>query len=188
MSIPRYAFPVRTAVPISRGLRWCMDGLRLWRLAPFKLFVLCLVPLLVEGALQLIPWAGVTLSKVVVPLLLFGILLGLDGRARGQRMRWACILDGFRRRPFVPVLAFAAFYGLSVFAIQQFAAWLIYGSPAVDAVWLGHAMAHRALHSPSAHAGRFPSVENMASCCAVAGGCSRICVHTCSPWDVARRE
>jgi hypothetical protein len=149
MSIPQDAFPVRTEVPIGRGLRWCTDGLRLWRLAPFKLFILCLVQLLIEAVLQLIPWAGVTLSKIVVPLLLFGMLLGLDGCARGQRMRWSCILDGFRQRPFVPVLGFAAFYGLSVFAVQQATAWLVYGWPAVDAVWLGHAMAHRAIMTPA---------------------------------------
>lgn len=141
--------PAATNLPASRGLRWCLDGLRLWRRAPLKLFLLCLAQLLAEALLQLIPWVGVTLSKLVVPLLLMGILLGLDEQARGGRMRWACLLDGLRRRPFAPVLALAALWGLGVFAVQQGVAWLVYGWPAVDAVWLGHAMAHRALMTPT---------------------------------------
>ncbi|MDO1528883.1 hypothetical protein QMK61_08605 [Fulvimonas sp. R45] len=141
--------PATTPLPASRGLRWCLDGLRLWRRVPLRLFLLCFAQLLAETLLQLIPWVGVTLSKLVVPVLLMGILLGLDEQARGGRMRWACLLDGLRRRPFAPVLALAASWGLGVFAVQQGVAWLAYGWPAVDAVWLGHAMAHRALMTPT---------------------------------------
>lgn len=133
------------ALPARRALHWCLDGLRLWRRAPFKLFVLCALQLLVESLLQLIPWIGVTLSKLVVPVLLMGILLGLDELARGGRLRWSCLLDGVRRRPLPTVLALAAMWGLGVFAVQQVVAWLVYGWPAVDAVLLGHAADHRAL-------------------------------------------
>lgn len=145
MSAVSDSLPVDATLPASRGLRWCIDGLRLWRRAPFKLFLLCLVQLLAEALLQLIPWVGVTLSKLVVPMLLLGILLGLDELARDGRLRWSCLLDGVRRRRFLPVLALAAIWGLGVFAVQQAVAWAVYGWPAVDAVWLGHAMAHRAL-------------------------------------------
>lgn len=140
---------VVTARPASRALRWCLDGLRLWRRAPFRLFLLCLAQLLAEALLQLVPWVGVTLSKLVVPMLLLGILLGLDELARGGRLRWSCLLDGVRRRPFPPVLALAALWGVGVFALQQAVAWLVYGWPAVDAVWLGHAAAHRELMTPA---------------------------------------
>lgn len=137
--------PVAAALPASRGLRWCLDGLRLWRRVPLRLFLLCFAQLLVETLLQLIPWVGVTLSKLAVPVLLMGILLGLDEQARSGRMRWSCLLDGLRHRPFMPVLALAALWGLGVFALQQAVAWLVYGWPALDAVWLGHVMAHREL-------------------------------------------
>jgi hypothetical protein len=137
------------AWPAGRALHWCLGGLRLWRRAPFRLFLLCLAQLLAEALLQLIPWAGVTLSKLVVPMLLLGILLGLDELARGGRLRWSCLLDGVRRRPFLPVLALATLWGLGVFAVQQGVAWLVYGWPAVDAVWLGHAMVHRTLMTPA---------------------------------------
>ncbi|MBD8872640.1 hypothetical protein [Rhodanobacter sp. DHB23] len=112
---------------------------------PLRLFLLCFAQLLVETLLQLIPWVGVTLSKLAVPVLLMGILLGLDEQARGGRLRWSSLLDGLRHRPFMPVLALAALWGLGVFAVQQAVAWLVYGWPAVDAAWLGHAMAHREL-------------------------------------------
>ena len=137
------------AWPASRALRWCLDGLRLWRRAPFRLFLLCLAQLLAEALLQLVPWVGVTLSKLMVPVLLLGILLGLDELAQGGRLRWSCLLDGVRRRPLLSVLAMAVLWGLDVFALQQAVAWLVYGWPAVDAVWLGHAVAHPALMTPA---------------------------------------
>ena len=144
------AMPTPTAsLPAGRGLRWCVDGLRLWRRAPFKLLLLCLVQLLAEMVLQLIPWVGVTLSKLVVPILLMGILLGLDELARGGTLRWSCLAAAPGRRRFQPLLALAAMWGLGVFAVQQGVAWAVYGWPAVDAVWLGHAMAHRALMTPA---------------------------------------
>lgn len=145
MSIPRDVSSATDPTPLDRGLRWCLGALQLWGRAPIKLFTLSLVLLAVEGALQLIPWAGVTLSKIVVPILLFGILLGLDECARGRRMRWSSILEGFRRRPFPSVLAMATMYGLGVFAVQQGVAWLAYGWPAVDAVLFGHLTAYPAL-------------------------------------------
>lgn len=145
MSAVPDSLPAFSTLPASRGWRWCIDGLRLWRRAPFKLLVLCLVQLLVESLLQLIPWVGVSLSKLVVPMLLMGILLGLDELARGGRLRWSCLLDAPRRRRFLPLLALAAMWGLGVFAVQQGVAWAVYGWPALDAVWLGHVMAHRAL-------------------------------------------
>ncbi|QEE23465.1 hypothetical protein CS053_02335 [Rhodanobacter glycinis] len=137
--------PVVMSLPASRGLRWCVDGLHLWRRAPIKLLLLCFVPLLVESVLQLIPWMGVTLSKLVVPIVLMGILLGLDELARGGRLRWSCLLDALHRRRFLPLLALAAMWGMGVFAVQQGVAWAVYGWPALDAVWLGHVMAHRGL-------------------------------------------
>ena len=139
-------FPAGT-MPARQALRWCLDGLRLWRRAPFKLFVLCALQMLAEGLLQLIPWVGVTLSKLVVPLLLMGILLGLDELARGGRLRWMCLLDGVRQRPWRPALALAAMWGLSVLVVQQGVAWLAYGWLAVDAVLFGHASVHPALRT-----------------------------------------
>lgn len=138
-----------TSVPLraSRGLRWCVDALRLWRRAPWKLLVLGIAPLVFEGLLQLVPWIGVTLSKLAVPMLIMGVLLGLDALARKGTMRWASLFDAFGGGRFRDGLLLALLWGGSVFALQQLGAALVYGWPAVDAVWLGHMTAHRALQT-----------------------------------------
>lgn len=137
-------------LPASRGIRWCRDALRLWGRAPFKLWALCLASLLVEMALQLsVPWAGVALSKVIVPMLGMGILLGLDQLAHDRPMRWSCLFGAFRRRRVGQTVLVAALVGLGAFGVQQLVAWAIYGWPAVDAVLFGHAMAHRELLTPA---------------------------------------
>lgn len=139
-------FPITTPMPASRGLHWCVEGLRLWRRAPFKLFTLCLFTLIVEVVIQRIPWVGSwTLSVILLPLITYGILLGMDELAHGKQLRWFCVLDVFQRRDFARALALAAICGLCTTGIMQLAAWLVYGWPAVDAVWLGHRFAHIAM-------------------------------------------
>lgn len=131
--------------PALRVLHWCGQGFRLWMRVPFKLFLLCLAQMVVEGVLQQIPLVGMTLSKVVVPVLVMGILLGLDALVQGRGLRWSSLLDALRGGRWRAALGLAALWGLGVFAVQQATAWLVYGWPAVDAVWLGHMVAHREL-------------------------------------------
>lgn len=137
------ASPSRTG--LARAAHWSLEGLRLWRRAPWMLLGLCAIQLLAEALLQLVPWAGVTLSKLIVPLLAMGVLLGLDELARGGRLRLACLLGCFRRGRLLPALGLVVLWGLAVFAVQQWVVYLIYGWPAVDAVTLGHMHAHPAL-------------------------------------------
>lgn len=88
MSFTHDPFPNLASVPISHGLRWRVDGIRLWRRAPFKLFFFCLFTLLVEVVIQRIPWVGGwTFSIILLPLLNYGILLDLDELARQGRIR-----------------------------------------------------------------------------------------------------
>lgn len=134
----------------ARAFRWCADALRLWGRASFKLWVLCLAQFVIESALQLlVPWAGMVLSKIIVPMLLMGILLGLHELSHDQRMRWSCLFAAFRRRRLGQTLLLAALVGLITFAVQQLVAWVVYGWPAVDATLFGHAMAHRQLLTPA---------------------------------------
>lgn len=131
----------------TRALRWSVDGLRWWRRAPWMLLLLCLIQLLVETLLQLIPWAGVALSKLVVPMLVMGILLGLEDVAQGGRLRLACLFGCMRRGRFLPALGLAALWGFTVTGFQQLCACLAYGWPALDAVLFGHMTAHPELAS-----------------------------------------
>lgn len=141
------AVPSSDPLRAGRGLRWCVDALRLWRRAPWKLLVLGVTPLVIETLLQLVPWVGVTLSKIAVPMLILGVVLGLDGLARNGTLRWGSLFDAFRGGRLWRALLLALLFGGSVFAVQQLCAALVYGWPAVDAVWLGHVMAHRELLS-----------------------------------------
>jgi hypothetical protein len=77
---------------VARVLRWSMDGLRLWRRAPIALPLLSLVVMVVEAALQLVPGVGIVLSKLMVSLLGAGLLVGMDGLARGQRLGAGCLV------------------------------------------------------------------------------------------------
>lgn len=137
-----------SAMPaFARAFHWSVEGLRWWRRAPWMLLLLCVIQLLAETLLQLIPWAGVALSKLVVPLLAMGILLGLEDVAQGGRLRLACLFGCMRRGRFLPALGLAALWGFSVFGFQQLCACLAYGWPALDAVLFGHMMAHPELAS-----------------------------------------
>jgi hypothetical protein len=148
MSSAIESVPVAQPRPaFARALHWALQGLRWWRRAPLMLLLLCLIQLLVESLLQLIPWVGVTLSKLVVPLLVMGILLGLNELAHGGRLRFASLLGCFRRERFMPSLGLAALWGFAVFGFQQLIAGLVYGWPALDAVLLGHMATHPELAS-----------------------------------------
>lgn len=125
-----------------RALHWSVEGLRWWRRAPWMLLWLCALQVLAEIVLQLIPWIGVALSKLVVPLLLMGIFLGLDDVAAGKRLRLACLAGCLRHGRFLPALGLAAWWGFLVFGTQQLVAYLVYGPAAVDAVLFGHMAAY----------------------------------------------
>lgn len=113
------ALPSSDPLRAGRALRWCMDSFRLWWRAPWKLLVLAVAIFAVEGLLQLVPWVGVTLSKVVVPMLTLGFILGLDALVRSGSVRWASLFDAFRGgRPWRALLL-SLLWGGSVFALQQ---------------------------------------------------------------------
>lgn len=129
------SLPAAASTPaFVRALHWSVQGLRWWRRAPWMLLLLCLIQLLVETLVQLIPWVGVALSKLVVPLLMMGILLGLEDVAQGGRLRLVCLFGCMRRDRFLPALGLAALWGFTVTGFQQLCACLAYGWPALDAV------------------------------------------------------
>jgi hypothetical protein len=152
-------------LPSRRAWQWCVEGLRIWRRHPLKLFLLCLVPMLAEALLQLIPLAGVTLSKILALWVSLGILSGLAESERTGALRWSCLFDIFRQRRwssatlldamYSPLIfgvqqlgrwrsatLLAVMYGPLIFGVQQLVAWLAYGWPAVDTALLGHVAAH----------------------------------------------
>lgn len=61
---------------------WMLGAWRLFRKAPFRIFLLSLLPILVEAALQLVPIAGIVVSKLLTPLASLWVLALLDRKAR----------------------------------------------------------------------------------------------------------
>ncbi len=130
------------AVPARRVAHWCMEGLRVWRRYPLRLFLLSLTPIVLEALLQLIPLVGVALSKVFPMLLGFGVFQGLMAAEASGVLRWSSPFStwqhGYRWR----ALGLALLCGPLVFVVQQLAVVAVYGWSAVDAVLLGHMSAH----------------------------------------------
>jgi len=126
-----------------------MDGLRIWKRAPFKLFFVYMVVTIVEVAIENIPWVGSwTLHIFVAGIMLYGVLLGLDDLAGGKPLRWSCLVAGFRHGRFLRSLTMAALCGFIIFGIAQLAVWAAFGNAGVDFMWLGHRVAHMALMTP----------------------------------------
>lgn len=116
-----------------KGLRWtrvgtwCAQGWRIFRVAPVRILLLVLAPIVFEALVQLTPGAGIVLSKFLTPAVSAWALVMLDHKLRRQRfapgatarqtaLRWRQVVG----------LALASFV---VFSIQVAMAALI-GSPA----------------------------------------------------------
>lgn len=61
---------------------WLVDACRLFRRAPLRMFLLSLLPLLVEALIQLLPDAGVVASKLLTPLASAWVLALVHHKAR----------------------------------------------------------------------------------------------------------
>ena len=134
-----------TSIPASRVGIWLRDGLRLWKRCFFMLIALSICSLLIESLLQMIPWAGVVISKIVVPMCDAGIWVGLDATQRGGRLRFSSLWAGWRQSRWIGLWMLSAATGLFAFGFQTGCAWLAYRHGVIDAVVFGHPAAHREL-------------------------------------------
>lgn len=71
------------SLPAVHLLRWCAMGWTLFGRAPLRLWLLSLMPVAVEAAVQLLPHAGIVLSKLLTPLASAWALLLVDRFATG---------------------------------------------------------------------------------------------------------
>lgn len=124
--------------PPLRALRWYIDALKLWRRALLMLPLLCVTSLVIESLLQLVPWAGVVLSKMVVPMFVVGLWVGLEQVHSGGRLRFRHFWAGWKQ-PRWPVLwQVGATMGLAVFTFQLGSAMACFGPRVIDAVLFDH--------------------------------------------------
>lgn len=114
---------VHSAMGWGRAGVWCVRGWRIFRLAPVRIFLLALIPIVAEGLIQLAPGMGVAVSKLLTPIVGAWVLLMLDHKVRdalfGPRM--AAREVGRRWNP-VAVIALAS---LVVFGFQVLVAAIV---------------------------------------------------------------
>lgn len=75
-------FTVSTLDRRARMRNWLRDGVQLWRAHPFGALGLALAPIVFEGVCQLVPGAGIVLSKLLTPFASAWTLVMLDARVR----------------------------------------------------------------------------------------------------------
>jgi len=103
------------AVGARRAFAWYEDAMRLFKLAPVTWCVLGFVTLAADFGLQLVPGIGIAASKVIVPLVECGMLIGAGALDRGQPLSLRYTLTAFGARP----------GALAVFAAEALAAYFL---------------------------------------------------------------
>jgi len=111
------------AVSVWRAPMWYEDAMRLFKLAPITWCALGFITLAADLGLQLVPGIGIAASKVIVPLVECGMLIGAAALDRGQPLLLRYSLTAFGARP--GAVAAIVIGGLAVFATQALAAYFL---------------------------------------------------------------
>jgi hypothetical protein len=96
---------------------------------------------LLEFVTQLLPVAGMLLSKILVSLLGVGVYAVLDGLSRTGRLSWRGLVWGFSARNLVSALQLALIL-LCIFAVDLLVAFSVYGFAGIDVALWGRAAEH----------------------------------------------
>jgi hypothetical protein len=137
---------VPKALTARSAVSWWIAGLAFWRRAPVRLAIVCLLPLVLEALIQLIPLLGTPVSKLVVPFMANGVLvvlhrLWMTGRFEWRGLWWS--LHAQNRGPALQVALITA----AIFILQIPCAIGVYGFSVIDAAVLGHMRDHPELLS-----------------------------------------
>jgi hypothetical protein len=114
------------AVQAGRAFAWYEDAMRLFKLAPITWCVLGFVTLATDFGLQLVPGIGIAASKVIVPLVECGMLIGAGALDRGQPLSLRYTLTAFGARP--GAVAAIVIGALAIFAAEALAAYYFAGA------------------------------------------------------------
>ncbi|MGY0560413.1 MULTISPECIES: hypothetical protein [unclassified Luteimonas] len=102
---------------------WWKQGWRIYRVAPLRLLVLALLPVLFEALVQLTPAAGMVLSKLLTPAVSAWVLVMLDHKVRHHR--FSPRITGWQTALRWRQVAGLALASLAVFGLQASVAALI---------------------------------------------------------------
>ncbi|ANB17321.1 hypothetical protein [Dokdonella koreensis] len=129
-----------THEPIAAGwgvaVRWLRHAGTLFRRAPLRFWLLALLPIVVEGLVQLLPTFGVVASKLLTPLASAWVLLMVDRRVRaGTFAPAAAARTAWGRAWSILLLAAVA---VLAFAFQVGVAFLLGGAAQAGALATGN--------------------------------------------------
>jgi hypothetical protein len=113
------------AVGARRAFAWYEDAMRLFKLAPVTWCALGFITLASDFGLQLVPGIGLATSKVIVPLVECGMLIGAAALDRGQPLLLRYAYTAFGARP--AAVAAIVLGALAVFAAEALAAYYFAG-------------------------------------------------------------
>jgi len=84
------------SVPAARAFAWFSEAMTLFKRAPGRWTLLAALTICLELLLQLVPSVGVALSKVLIPVVASGLLLGAEAIDRGKPLdlRYALAVFG----------------------------------------------------------------------------------------------
>jgi len=114
------------AVQAGHAFAWYEDAMRLFKLAPVTWCVLGFVTLATDFGLQLVPGIGIAASKVIVPLVECGMLIGAGALDRGQPLSVRYTVTAFGARP--GAVAAIVIGALAIFAAEALAAYYFGGA------------------------------------------------------------
>jgi hypothetical protein len=111
------------AVGARRAFAWYEDAMRLFKLAPLTWCALGFITLAADLGLQLLPGIGIAVSKIIVPLVECGMLIGAAALDRGQPLSLRYAYAAFGARP--GAVAAIVISALAVFAAEALAAYFL---------------------------------------------------------------
>jgi len=114
------------AVQAGHAFAWYEDAMRLFKLAPVTWCVLGFITLATDFGLQLVPGIGIAASKVIVPLVECGMLIGAGALDRGQPLSVRYTVTAFGARP--GAVAAIVIGALAIFAAEALAAYYFGGA------------------------------------------------------------
>lgn len=85
-------------VPTAQGVRWLVEGWRMFRVSPLGWFALVFGYWLAMTVLSVVPLVGVGVASMLVPAFSVGFMAASRAAARGQPVELAMLAAGFRER------------------------------------------------------------------------------------------
>jgi hypothetical protein len=123
LPFPNIIVAAPRAVGARRAFAWYEDAMRLFKLAPLTWCALGFITLAADFGLQLLPGIGIAVSKVIVPLVECGMLIGAAALDRGHPLSLRYSYTAFGARP--GAIAAIVISALAVFAAEALTAYFL---------------------------------------------------------------